>query len=251
VARLRDQSFNRLIPNILTLLALCAGLTSIRFGLLERWEAAVIAIARLLDSTSRFGAELDSLADFVSFGVAPAMLLYFWILQEAGSLGWAAVLLYCICCGLRLARFNTKLDNADLPAWTSRFFMGVPAPAAAGIVLMPMIASFEFGREIFGQTWLAGLVTVAVALLMIGRLPTYSFKRIKVAHHLVLPTLIGIGAFAAFLVSSTWNTLIAVGLLYLASLPVSYVAHRRLSRAAPGAPAEEIELEEPEDLLPG
>ncbi len=263
VARLRDQSFNRLIPNILTLLALCAGLTSIRFGLQGRWEPAVIAIviaavfdaldgriARLLDTTSRFGAELDSLSDFVSFGVAPAMLLYFWNLQLAGSLGWAAVLLYCVCCGLRLARFNTKIDNADLPAWTSRFFMGVPAPAAAGIVLLPMIASFEFGREVFGDTWFVGLVAVAVALLMISRLPTYSFKRIKVAHHLVLPTLIGVGAFAAFLVSSTWNTLIAVGLLYLASIPASYVSHRRLQRVAPTAPVEDLELEEPEDLQP-
>jgi CDP-diacylglycerol--serine O-phosphatidyltransferase len=207
-------------------------------------------IARLLDSTSRFGAELDSLSDFVSFGVAPAMLLYFWNLQLAGSLGWAAVLLYCVCCGLRLARFNTKIDNADLPAWTSRFFMGVPAPAAAGIVLLPMIASFEFGREIFGGSWFVGMVVVAVALLMISRLPTYSFKRIKVAHHLVLPTLIGVGAFAAFLVSSTWNTLIAVGLLYLASIPASYVAHRRLARVAPKVPAEDLELEEPEDRQP-
>lgn len=263
VARLRDQSFNRLIPNILTLLALCAGLTSIRFGLLARWEAAVIAIviaavldgldgriARLLDSTSRFGAELDSLADFVSFGVAPAMLLYFWNLQQAGSLGWAAVLLFCICCGLRLARFNTKLDNADLPAWTSRYFMGVPAPAAAGLVLLPMIASFEFGRDSFGQTWIVGVVTVAVALLMISRLPTYSFKRIKVAHHLVLPTLIGVGAFAAFLVSSTWNTLIAIGLLYLGSLPASYLSYRRLARTISPPPIADAVLEEPEDLLP-
>jgi CDP-diacylglycerol--serine O-phosphatidyltransferase len=262
VARLRDQSFNRLIPNILTLLALCAGLTSIRFGLLGRWEAAVIAIviaavldgldgriARLLDSTSKFGAELDSLADFVSFGVAPAMLLYFWNLEQAGSLGWAAVLLFCICCGLRLARFNTKLDNADLPAWTSRYFMGVPAPAAGGLVLLPMIASFEFGRGFFGQTWVTGSVAVAVALLMISRFPTYSFKRIKVAHHLVLPTLIGIGAFAAFLVSSTWNTLIAVGLLYLASLPASYFSYRRLAGTMP-PPIAEAALEEPEDLLP-
>src|SRR6185369_553783 len=133
--RLRDHSINRLIPNMLTLTALCAGLTSVKFALTQKWELAVIAIlvaalfdaldgriARLLDSTSKFGAELDSLSDFISFGVAPALILYLWSLQDLGRIGWAISLLFSACMALRLARFNTKLDNADLPAWTSRFF---------------------------------------------------------------------------------------------------------------------------------
>lgn len=268
VVRLRDQSFNRLIPNILTLLALSAGLTGIRFGLQERWEAAVLAIliaaildgldgriARLLDSTSKFGAELDSLSDFVSFGVAPGMLLYFWNLSETGALGWVAVLLYSVCCGLRLARFNTKLDNADLPAWTGRFFMGVPAPAAAGLVLTPMIASLASGPGWFDAPWLSGLAAVIVAGLMVSRLPTYSFKRIKVPQHYVLPTLLGVGALAAFLASSPWLTMLGIAALYLATLPMSWLAYRRLSAgtiptaAGPSQPAE-AKIDEPDELLP-
>ncbi|MEX2009644.1 MAG: CDP-diacylglycerol--serine O-phosphatidyltransferase, partial [Dongiaceae bacterium] len=160
--RLRDQSFNRLIPNILTVLALCAGLTSIRFAFQERWEMAVFAIviagvldgldgriARLLDGSSKFGAELDSLSDFLAFGVAPALLLYYFTMKSVVGIGWALALLFAVCCALRLARFNTKVDNADLPAWTGRFFTGVPAPAGAGLALLPVFATFEFGSGFF------------------------------------------------------------------------------------------------------
>src|SRR3546814_6340099 len=156
--RRRDQSINRLIPKILTVSALCACLTSIRFALQDRWELAVLAIviagildgldgriARLLDGASKFGAELDSLADFISFGVAPALVLYYWTMYAAGGLGWALSLLYAVCCALRLARFNTKLDNADLPAWPIPFFPRVPAPAGAGLSLLPLLATFQFG----------------------------------------------------------------------------------------------------------
>jgi CDP-diacylglycerol--serine O-phosphatidyltransferase len=155
---LRDQSINRLIPNMLTVMALCAGLTSMLYALQARWEPAVIAIvaagvldgldgriARLLNGQSKFGAELDSLSDFISFGVAPALLLYIWQLSELKGLGWAVTMAFAVCCALRLARFNTKLDNTDLPAWTSRFFVGVPAPAGAGLALIPVMATFELG----------------------------------------------------------------------------------------------------------
>ena len=257
--RLRDQSFNRLIPNILTVLALCAGLTSIRFAFQERWEMAVFAIviagvldgldgriARLLDGSSKFGAELDSLSDFLAFGVAPALLLYYWTMKSVVGLGWALALLFAVCCALRLARFNTKVDNADLPAWTGRFFTGVPAPAGAGLVLLPVFATFEFGSGFFDHPIVTGGAMVAVSLLMVSRVPTYSFKRIKVPHDYVLPTLLGVGLFAAFLVGLPWLTLMAVGVLYLASLPLSYVAHRRLSRQAAVADLEDVE--EGEDL---
>ena len=257
--RLRDQSLNRLIPNILTVLALCAGLTSIRFAFQERWEMAVFAIviagvldgldgriARLLDGSSKFGAELDSLSDFLAFGVAPALLLYYWTMKSVVGLGWALALLFAVCCALRLARFNTKVDNADLPAWTGRFFTGVPAPAGAGLALLPVFATFEFGSGFFDHPIVTGGAMVAVSLLMVSRVPTFSFKRIKVPHDYVLPTLLGVGLFAAFLVGLPWLTLMAVGVLYLASLPLSYVAHRRLSRQAAVADLEDVE--EGEDL---
>ncbi len=242
---LRDQSINRLIPNILTVLALCAGLTSVRFALQDRWEAAVAAIvvagvldgldgriARLLHGASRFGAELDSLADFMSFGVAPAVILYYWSLHLAGGLGWAVSLLYCVCCALRLARFNTRIDNADLPAWRGRFFIGVPAPAAAGLALLPTLITFEIGPGLLDNPVVVGATVVATALLMVSRLPTFSMKRVRVRHDYVVATLIAVAALAAFLITMPWLTLIAVGAAYLLSLPASYYAYRHQERQA-------------------
>jgi CDP-diacylglycerol--serine O-phosphatidyltransferase len=256
--RLRDQSINRLIPNMLTVLALCAGLTSIRFALDQRWEMAVFAIviaavldgldgriARLLDSTSKFGAELDSLSDFVSFGVAPAILLYYWTLQGAGGAGWVISLLFGVCVALRLARFNTRIDNADLPAWTSRFFVGVPAPAGAGLSLMPIAATLEFGPGFANSPIFVGITTVAVAALMVSRLPTFSMKRVRVPHHLVVPTLLGVGLLAAVLVTNPWLTLLGLAIVYLSTIPVSILSYRRLERLR-GEPAPET-VSEPRD----
>lgn len=253
-------SINRLIPNILTMLALCAGLTSIRFGLHEKWEAAVVAIvlaavldgldgrvARLLQGTSKFGAELDSLSDFVSFGVAPAMLLYFWTMQGAGGFGWALVLLFAVCCALRLARFNTMLGQENLPPYAYNFFTGVPAPAAAGLVLLPMVASFEFGRDFFGRPTVVAVFLLGVAFLMVSTIPTFSFKKARIPNAWVLPTLLLVGLLAAFLVTEPWLTLFVMGAVYLALIPVSVRAFRRLkaqaervaepSSAPPAAPA--------------
>ena len=243
--RIPGLSINRLIPNILTLLALCAGLTSIRFGLNQQWPQAVSAIllagvldgldgrvARLLQGTSKFGAELDSLSDFVSFGVAPAVLLYLWTMQGAGGLGWAIVLLYIVCCGLRLARFNTMMGQADLPPYAYNFFTGVPAPAAAGLVMVPMVASFEFGGDVFARPVVAGLFLMTVSFLMVSTIPTFSFKKVRVPNHWVLPVLLVVGALAAFLVTEPWLTLSVVGLTYMALIPVSIRAFRRLRREA-------------------
>src|SRR5215831_4578835 len=215
--RLRDQSLNRLIPNMLTVIALCAGLTGIRYGLLGKWEPAVIAIvvagildgldgriARLLNGSSKFGAELDSLSDFVSFGAAPALLLYQWTLRDLGGIGWALSLVFAVCCALRLARFNTRIDNADLPAWTGKFFTGVPAPAGAGLAISPMIATFQFGPGYVDQAPVVGAVILAVSLLMVSQVPTFSFKRIRVPHHNVVPALLVVGLLAACLVSMPW-----------------------------------------------
>src|SRR5258707_14482870 len=203
--RLRDHSITRLIANMLTLTALCAGLTSIKFALAQKWELAVIAIlvaavfdaldgriARLLDSTSKFGAELDSLSDFISFGVAPALILYLWTMAALHSVGWAIVLFFAICCALRLARFNTEIGAEPQP-YAGGFFSGVPAPGGAGLLMVPMFISFEWGDWIARSPYVNAVWISGVALLMISRIPTVSLKPIRIPHDLVLPTLLGIG----------------------------------------------------------
>lgn len=243
--RIKGLPLNRMIPNILTLLALCAGITSIRFGIQERWEAAVIAIivagildgldgriARLLRGTSKFGAELDSLSDFVSFGVAPALLLYFWTMQGAGGPGWALVLLFSVCCALRLARFNTMIGQPDLPSWAYNFFTGVPAPAAAGMVLVPMMISFEAGPDFFGQPAVVAVFLLGVSFLMISAVPTFSFKGVKVPNRFVLPLMLAVILLAAFLVTEPWITLSTITVLYIISIPLSMRAFRRLKARA-------------------
>ncbi|HVT50248.1 MAG TPA: phosphatidylcholine/phosphatidylserine synthase [Dongiaceae bacterium] len=244
--RLRDHSINRLIPNMLTLFALCAGLTSIRFALDQRWEHAVLAIlaaaifdaldgriARLLDASSKFGAELDSLSDFVSFGVGPSVVLFLWTMQDVKSIGWALTLLFSAGLALRLARFNTKLDNADLPAWHSRFFTGVPAPAAAGLVLMPLIAWLEFRLDFLRSPLLVGPVMLAVAGLAVSRIPTFSFKRLKITQALVLPTMIAVAVVIALALAEPWATLLLVLGAYLCCMPLSISTHRRLTQQRP------------------
>ena len=242
--RLREQSINRLIPNMFTILALCAGLTGIRFAVDQRWDAAVIAlvaagifdgldgrIARLLGGSSKFGAELDSLSDVISFGVAPAVTLYLWSLTGASTLGWTVALLFAVCCALRLARFNSKLDEPDPLPWAGQFFTGVPAPAGAGLALMPIMLSFELGDTVFRHPALVAPVMLVVAGLMVSKLPVYSFKKIRVPHHLIVPTLLAVGVLAGLLVSATWITLIAIGIAYVANIPLSIRAHARMRRA--------------------
>ncbi len=167
-------------------------------------------IARLLDSTSKFGAELDSLSDFIAFGVAPAVILYVWTMDQAGRIGWGCTLLFSACMALRLARFNTKLDNADVPAWTSRFFTGVPAPAGAGLALLPIIAYNEYGSGIADSPWLVGPWMVIVSGLLVSRIPTFSFKRLAITQRWVLPAMVIVAVFVALLVSETWNTIAGV-----------------------------------------
>jgi CDP-diacylglycerol--serine O-phosphatidyltransferase len=239
--RLGAQSINRLIPNSLTVLALCAGVTAMRFAIEGLWDWAVIAIIvaavfdgldgridRALGATSRFGAELDSLSDFVCFGVAPAVVVYMWSLQEAGGLGWALCLLFSVCCGLRLARFNVALDSKESMApWSRNFFVGVPAPAGGGLALMPLIFGLQFEYAVFASPWLNGLMLAGVAALMVSRLPTFAFKRLKVPGRHVVFVLLAVGAFAAFLISTPWVTLGITGMAYLASLPYARLAYQR------------------------
>ena len=245
--RFRDLSINRMIPNILTLLALAAGLTAIRFGLDGRWEHAVLAIivaavldaldgriARLLKGASKFGAELDSLSDFVCFGVSPVLVLYLWTMKDAGRLGWVLVMLFTICCGLRLARFNVMMEDHDAPAWQARFFTGIPAPAGGGLVLLPMVLSFQGGEGFFRQPWVVGIFMLVIAGMLVSTIPTYSFKKLKISQHWILPTMLITGAIAVFLINAPWLTLSVVGLAYICSIPLSYRAQQALQKAEGG-----------------
>ncbi|MDP7650488.1 MAG: CDP-diacylglycerol--serine O-phosphatidyltransferase [Rhodospirillales bacterium] len=247
--RLKGLPFNRMIPNILTLLALCAGMTAIRYGLQERWEHAGLAllvaaildgldgrIARVLKGASKFGAELDSLSDFICFGVAPSLLLYMWTLSGAGRIGWVLALLFSVCCVLRLARFNTNLDETDQPAWTSNFFAGVPAPAGGGLVMLPMFLSFHFGEGLFKQPAMVAVFVVVVSALMVSRIPTFAFKKFRVAPRWILPTMLLVGLFAALLVSAPWLTMATTLILYLASIPFSLRSYRKFEQADTDGP---------------
>ncbi len=256
--RLRGQSLNRLIPNILTLLALCAGLTAMRYGLQGAWERAVVAIivaavldgldgriARALGATSRFGAELDSLSDFVAFGVAPAFIVFLWSLQSLGGFGWALTLLFAVCCMLRLARFNTALDSpVPQPAWARKFFVGVPAPIGGLLALIPLAMGLETEHEAFASPLLNGLVIAGVSALMVSRVPTFALKQAKVPAHYVVFVLLGVGGFAAFLISTPWVTLSVTALVYLISIPYAVAVYRRLEKANPAPPIAEEEDEE-------
>ena len=237
---LRGFSVNRLIPNVLTIAALCSGLTAIRFALHEQFPLAVIAIivaaifdaldgrvARRLGVTSRFGAELDSLSDFLCFGVAPALVLYLASLKDGGALRWVATLMFPICSALRLARFNTGLlADTPPPAWTGSYFTGVPAPAGALLALIPLMVSFE---EVAWprHALVVGATLVAVGGLMVSRLPTFSFKKGRVPRHLVLPSLLGAALVMGVIVSAPWIGLSLLGLVYLSLIPFSWFAYQR------------------------
>lgn len=241
--RFKQVPIRILVPNLVTLLALCSGVTAIRLGVEGRYELAVGAVilaivldaidgrlARFLKGTSRFGAELDSLADFVNFGVAPAILIYLWSLNSLKSLGWLVALCLAICCALRLARFNVAIDDPDKPAWMMNFFTGAPAPAGAGLAMAPMYLGFlgliPDGHEV---AWLVLPYIAAVALLMVSRVPTFSGKTLgsRVSRDLVLP-LLGIAALVIVsLIAFTWEMLIAMSALYIALLPFGIRSYRR------------------------
>ncbi len=244
--RLKALPVNSLIPNILTVLALCAGMTAIRFGLEQRWELAAYAIviagildgldgrmARLLKGATKFGAELDSLSDFIAFGVAPAIILYLWSVNTLGGLGWVAALAFATACALRLARFNTALEvETDEPAWSKDFFTGVAAPAGACFALLPLVISFQIGPGYLDHPIFTGAWLLFIAYLMISRIPTYSFKLLRIRRDYVLATLVVVGLGAAVAVSYPYFTYSIVVLAYLVSIPFSFMAHRRLAAEA-------------------
>jgi CDP-diacylglycerol--serine O-phosphatidyltransferase len=258
--RYKGPSFNRMIPNLMTMLGLCAGLTSMRFGLEGRFGSAAVAIAvaavidgldgrlaRLLKATSRFGAEFDSLSDFLCFGVAPPFVLYLWSLERGRAIGYAPCVLFAVCMALRLARFNASLDGAPKPAYAYNFFTGVPAPAGAGLALFPLFLGLE--AKSLGWTWLLeaaqypllnATVLIGTALLLVSTLPIWSFKNFKVPSEFVLPLLLGTGAYAAVALAEPWAALAGASLIYLAMLPFSVRSFRRLRREAE-APRDELD----------
>ncbi|PWJ85238.1 CDP-diacylglycerol--serine O-phosphatidyltransferase [Pseudaminobacter salicylatoxidans] len=242
--RIREIPLRMILPNLITVLAICAGLSGIRLAFEMRFEIAVVMvlfaafldgidgrIARALKATSKFGAQMDSLADIVNFGVAPALVLYAFLLDRAGSPGWIAALLFAIACGLRLARFNVLDEDEDRPTWQAEYFVGVPAPAGAVIVMLPIYLVFmgvvEPGR-IFG--FICALFTVLIALLLVSRLPVYSGKKIKVPGDTVLPLILGVSLYVLLLVTYPWQTLSVSVIGYLLSLPFSARAYSRRAR---------------------
>ena len=243
--RFRLIPVRTLLPNLITLLALCAGLTAIRLAVEDKLEWAVAAIvfaalldgidgrvARMLKGTSRFGAELDSLADFVNFGVAPALMLYFWGLHELGNAGWIAAMVFAISTGLRLARFNVMADDPNKPAWTANFFVGVPAPAGAITVLLPIYVYFLGMPRVVFVAPVALVYTLTIAFLMVSRLPVFSGKRVgkRVAPEMVLPVFVTVVLFFALLISYPWVVLTIGTVCFLASLPLGYLSYRNHER---------------------
>jgi CDP-diacylglycerol--serine O-phosphatidyltransferase len=244
--RFRAIPVRTLVPNLITLLALCAGLTAIRLSIEGRLEWALGAIvfaaildgvdgrvARMIKGQSRFGAELDSLADFVNFGVVPGLILYFWGLNEMGAAGWIVALVFAICAGLRLARFNVMSEDPNQPVWAANFFTGMPAPAGAIVVFLP-IYIYLLGAPRFSGV--AFVYTLLIAFLMVSTLPVYSGKKLgtRVPPEMVLPIFVVVVLFVALLVSYPWQVLTIGTIAYLVALPWSYIAHRnyRLADAA-------------------
>lgn len=265
--RFSGQSFNRMLPNLMTLLGLCIGLSSIRLALDGKFGNAVIAIAvsgvidgldgrlaRLLKATSRFGAEFDSLADFLCFGIAPAIVIYVWSLQPWGAIGFLPPLIYASAMALRLARFNAALDSAPKAAFAYNFFTGVPAPAGAGLALFPLFLGLEADQmhlfwlsDAAGFPLFTGAVLVIVALLCVSTLPVWSFKNFKIPAPSILPLLLGVVVFAAIIFADPFAAGALLGLAYMIMLPFSLRSYRRLAAEAEARrPVQPVEV----DLTP-
>jgi len=239
----RRIPFRGLIPNAITALALCFGLTGVRFAIGAEWEKALAAIiiagildgmdgriARLLRAQSKFGAELDSLSDNIAFGTAPALILFLWSLQQAPRFGWTAALALAVCCALRLARFNARLDAAEQPHKSAGFNTGVPAPAGAGLAFLPIFLWLITGQQLFRQWPLVMAWTIFVAALMISSLPTYSWSSIRVRREWRLFALAGVALFGAALLTAPWITLLTLAVLYLLMIPVALASYQRVKR---------------------
>jgi CDP-diacylglycerol--serine O-phosphatidyltransferase len=257
-----DKKARMILPNAITLIGVCIGLSSIKFALDEKFELAVIAIlfaslmdaldgriARLIKGTSKMGKELDSLADVISFGVAPAFIMYFWNLQYLEKFGWFVCLIYVVCVALRLARFN--VNSNENPSWKDDFFEGMPAPAGGIIVLMPLILNFSGFEEFFSKinyNLTVPIFFIVVSVLLISKIPTYSFKKIVIPRAMTKFLLFGIVLFFGALLVYTFKILALSLLIYLCLIPISYLHYKRLLKQK-NITIEENDNEELEDIL--
>jgi CDP-diacylglycerol--serine O-phosphatidyltransferase len=239
----RGITLRQVAPNAITAMALCFGLTAIRYGISGEWQLAVAAIifagvldgidgrvARLLRADSRFGAELDSLSDAIAFGVSPALIVYLWSLQSMPRFGWIVALVLALSCALRLARFNASIDTLDQPRKAAGFLTGVPAPAGAGIALLPLYAWFITGLDLFRDWRLVAPWIIVSAFLMISSLPTLGWKGLRVPPAWRLFAILLAGVFAASLMVAPWHALLALSLGYLALIPVGLISYTRVKR---------------------
>jgi len=236
-----------LIPNAVTAMALCFGLTGIRFAIAGEWEKSAIAIiiagildgsdgriARLLKGQSRFGAELDSLSDVIAFGVSPALIVYLWSLQYFNRFGWIFALAHAVCCALRLARFNANLDVDNQPHKSAGFFTGIPSPAGAGVALAPMFLWMTTGLDIFRSPVITAPVLAITAFLMISNLPTYSWKSVRLPRHFRLASLALIALLGSLLLVAPWFTLSVIVVAYILSIPFGMRSYARVTRLREG-----------------
>lgn len=246
----RGLSLRAVLPNAITAAALCSGLTGIRFAISDNWRLAIVAvilaglldgidgrIARLLKAQSRFGAELDSLADSLSFGVAPALIFYLWTLQDLPRLGWFASLAFAICCALRLARFNAQIDVDEQPHKSAGFLTGVPAPVGAGLAFLPFYLWMATGWEGFREPVACAIWMVAIAFLMISNIATLSWTSIRPRRNVRLELIAGVGLLFAALLLEPWWTLVAICVGYLAMMPYALVRYSRVRRPRAAASA--------------
>lgn len=239
----KGLTLRALVPNAITAAALCAGLTGIRFAIVGDFEKSVQAVilaglldiidgraARLLKAQTRFGAELDSLADAISFGVAPALIVYLWTLRDFPGFGWIAALAFAICCALRLARFNAQLDLVDQPHKRAGFLTGVPAPAGAGLAMLPMCLWIASARPEFVQPVAVSIWMVLVAFLMIANIPTLSWSKLRPPRSIRLLVIALVGLIAAALLIMPWPTLVLIATSYFLLIPVGLIAYARVRR---------------------
>lgn len=236
--KLEDLSISKLVPSTLTLLGLCSGATAIRYAVMEQWQIAVTCVvfamifdvldgraARMLGADTRFGAQLDSLADLVSFGVAPGVIMYTWSLSRMGTAGWIATLIFCACSAIRLARFNVQSVRDEGASKSNPYFTGLPTPAAACMMLLPMLISFQWDGALVREPWVAGTMIAITSALMVSRLPTPSVKHMRLSReHRFLAGLCG-GILVMLLVIWPWATLTIGLLIYVATIPVAVVVH--------------------------
>jgi CDP-diacylglycerol--serine O-phosphatidyltransferase len=237
-----DKKTRVILPNILTLIGVCIGLSSIKFALDSKYEIAVIAIffaalidgldgriARLIKATSKVGKELDSLTDVISFGVAPAFIMYFWSLNNLGKFGWLLCLIYVVCVTLRLARFNVHSNEET--SWKDNFFEGVPSPAGGILVLMPLIYSLSELKFLnINYNFIVPVFFILVSLLLISKVPTYSLKKIVVPRTMTIFLLFGIVLFFGLLLIYTFNVMVVSGLVYLCLIPISFMHYIKLNK---------------------